>query len=108
MLKFSQACPEKGDDAGEVPAVVTLLRENDSHGGVDGVGKKKGSLSEAEGSAVGMDVALNGACAFNAFLLAYMFRIGVRVSTEMTLFGEGAVEKDAECMEGSAVGFALA
>lgn len=103
MLELSQTCPEKGNDASEVPAVMTLLWKNDSNGGVDSVGKKKRSPSKTKGFTVGMDVALDGACAYNAFLLARVFGFGVRVSAEMTLFGEGAVEKDAESMEGSAV-----
>lgn len=103
VLEFSQTCPEEGDDAGEVTAVVSLLGENDGDRGVHSIGKKERRPSETERSSVSMDITLDGMGACNALLFARTFGGGVRVATEVAFLGKGAVEKDAKSMEGSAV-----
>jgi hypothetical protein len=103
VLELSQACPEESDDASEVATVMAFLRKNDGNGGVDGIRKEERRPSKTECFAVSVDVAFDGAGAGNTFLLALSFGSGVRVAAEMAFFGESAVEKNAECMEGSTI-----
>ena len=98
MLHFAEASPKEGDDASEIASIMTLLRKNNGDGGIDCVAKKEWCSSEAEGSAVSVDITLDGECAGNAFLLAHAFSAKVGVAAEMALLGQGTVQQDTESM----------
>jgi len=94
MLHFAEASPEEGDDASKIASIMTLLRKDNGNGGIYCIAKKEWCSSEAEGSAISVDVALDGECAGNTFLLAHAFSTQVGVTAEMALLGQGTVQQN--------------